>query len=111
MAARDRREPDGMGMSAVLDVVDVPTEGGGFAIREVPDLEPAPVVVAEAVLPTLGEAFAVVRAALERHFQDNLPALGECELAQALHSDGNVAVAWRRIVLLLEMAINASLRQ
>ena len=61
--------------------------------------------------PTLGEAFACVRAALEGVFVDNLPALAECELIQALHNDGNVGVAWRRAVLLLEMAVNAPLRQ
>ena len=68
-------------------------------------------LVAEPESPTLAEAFTCVRAALEGAFEDNLPVLEECRLMQALYNDGNVGVAWRRAVLLLEQAVNAPLRQ
>ncbi len=68
-------------------------------------------IVAEPAPPTLAEAFTCVRAALEGVFADNLPVLEECRLMQALYNDGNTGVAWRRAVLLLEMAVNAPLRQ
>lgn len=85
-----------------------------------PQQDPGDVTMAAATLlptaadegpPTLAEAFMSVRAALEGVFADNLPALAECELVQALYHDGNAGVAWRRIVLLLEIAVNAPLRQ
>ncbi len=69
------------------------------------------VVVVDEVPPTLAAAFTCVRAALEGAFEDNLPVLEECRLMQALYNDGNVGVAWRRAVLLLEQAVNAPLRQ
>lgn len=111
MASRQQRDLDGGSLGR--DEGGVTLQPEVFAIREVVESDPVLLACAppEAVPPTLGEAFAVVRAALEHHFEDNLPVIAECALAQALHSDGNVAVAWRRIVLLLEMAINASLRQ
>ena len=68
-------------------------------------------IVAEPGAPTLAAAFTCVRAELEGAFEDNLPVLEECRLMQALYNDGNVGVAWRRAVLLLEQAVNAPLRQ
>ena len=71
-----------------------------------------PVAIAvEPEPPTLAAAFTCVRAALEGAFEDNLPVLEECRLMQALYNDGNTGVAWRRAVLLLEIAVNAPLRQ
>ena len=68
-------------------------------------------VVVDETPPTLAVAFTCVRAALEGVFEDNLPVLEECRLMQALYNDGNMGVAWRRAVLLLEIAVNAPLRQ
>jgi hypothetical protein len=91
-----------------MDEMGTVTESRGVEAPPAPVLSGLPM---EEKLPTLAEAFGCVRAALEGIFADNLPALAECELIQALHNDGNVGTAWRRAVLLLEMAVNAPLRQ
>lgn len=116
MAEREQRDPSGVdregsvgGLASASHGMDAGPVGSERAplSGEARAEEPGRAV---AEPPTLDEAFATLRAAMQEAYVDHQPAWLECDFVQGLYNNGNIVAAWRRAIYLLEGLIGSSVR-